>query len=81
MQLGLGEHAANEVRGIESDDEDETFGVEGMTVQLLELLATLVAKHGVRDLVRQGMVPLASTVSSYMILSQEQDELFRDDPN
>ena len=31
-------------RGIESEDEDEFYGVEGMTLQLLELLTTLISR-------------------------------------
>lgn len=31
-------------RGIESDDEDEQYGVEGMALQLLDLLTTLISR-------------------------------------
>lgn len=34
-------------RGYESDDEEETYGVEGMTLQLIELLTTLVSRPNV----------------------------------
>ena len=42
-----------------------------MTVQLVELLTTLVAKPSVREMVRNGLAPLMSTISSYMILTRE----------
>ena len=32
------------VRGYESEDEDESYGVEGMTLQLLDLLTTLISR-------------------------------------
>ena len=34
-------------RGYESDDNDEIYGVEGMTLQLIELLTTLVSRQNV----------------------------------
>lgn len=38
---------SNQERGYESDDDEDDYGVDGMTVQLLELLTTLVAKSSV----------------------------------
>lgn len=32
------------VRGYESDNEDDSYDVEGMTLQLIELLTTLVSR-------------------------------------
>ena len=54
--------------GNESFDEDEKYGVEGMTFHLLELLSTLVLRPNVQALVLQGLVPLITTVSSYLLL-------------
>lgn len=58
----------NYQRGYESEDEDEAYGVEGMTLQLLELLTTLISRQNVQEVVKQGIVPLLTTVSSYMII-------------
>lgn len=37
--------------GYESDDEDELYGVEGMTFHLIELLSTLVQRPNVQPIV------------------------------
>lgn len=58
-------------RGYESDDDDtleEPHGIKGMTLQLLELLTTLVQRPNVQEVVRQGILPLLTTVSGYMII-------------
>ena len=57
-------------RGFESDEEeaDEPHGVKGMTLQLIELLTTLVQRPNVQEVVRQGINPLLMYVSSYMIV-------------
>ena len=31
-------------KGYESEDEDESYGIEGMTLQLIELLTTLISR-------------------------------------
>ncbi len=46
--LSQGEELEEEEEcGFESDDEEETYGVEGMTQQLIELLTTLVQRPNV----------------------------------
>lgn len=59
--------------GYESDDEEEVYGVEGMTLQLIELLATLICRQNVQEVVKMGIVPLISTVSSYMIIPRARE--------
>jgi hypothetical protein len=78
--MELNEDEDNE-KGYESDDEDEVYGVEGMTIQLIELLITLVSKPSVQELVKMGMAPLMMTISSYMILTNGQEKQFLNDPN
>ncbi len=55
-------------RGYESDDAEDSYGVEGMTLQLLELLTTLVQRHSVHEVVRVGIIPLIATVASFMAI-------------
>ena len=54
--------------GNESFDSEENMGVEGMTFHLLELLSTLVLRPNVQALVKQGLVPLMTTVSHYLLI-------------
>jgi hypothetical protein len=37
-------------------------------MHLIELLTTLVSRPNVQEVIRQGIVPLITTISSYMIL-------------
>jgi hypothetical protein len=59
--------------GIESEAENEETGIIGMTMQLIELLTSLANKGSIRSLIQVGIVPLITSVASYMILSQEQE--------
>jgi hypothetical protein len=44
--------AENYERGYESEEEDEVYGVEGMTLHLIELLTTLISRPNVQEVVR-----------------------------
>ena len=62
------------------DNEDDTEpGITGMTMQLIELLTSLSNKGSIRNLMFVGMVPLVTSVASYMILSNEQENEQIDD--
>lgn len=54
-------------------------GVEGMIYQSLELLATLVQRPNVQQLILQGIVPLTSTVCSYLIVPAKEEHVHRYD--
>lgn len=58
---------------------DPPSGVVGMTLSLIELLTTLMTKGSVWGMIQGGLIPLITTVSSYMILSKEQEEEHLDD--
>eukprot|EP00347_Sterkiella_histriomuscorum_P024270 403331713 len=60
-------------KGYESEEEGEPEGVEGMTLQLIELLTTLISRQNVQEVVKQGIVPLITTISSYMIIQHSQE--------
>ena len=73
-----------ERRGFESDEDDEIeepHGIKGMTLQLIELLTTLVQRPNVQEVVRQGINPLLMTVSSYMIVEYKDQKEHRIDEN
>lgn len=65
--------------GIESEPEDEEVGIIGMTMHLIELLTSLATKGSIRNLIFIGIVPLITSVASYMILSNEQENESLDD--
>jgi hypothetical protein len=68
--------------GYESEDEieeDEPKGLRGVTLQLLELLTTLIQRPNVQEVVRQGITPLMMTIGSYMLLEDWQKHLFKFD--
>jgi hypothetical protein len=66
--------------GNESFDEEEKYGVEGMTFHLLELLSTLVLRPNVQQLVLQGLVPLLSSVTSYLLIQHNHEREYLGDP-
>mmetsp|Transcript_2569 Transcript_2569/g.2406 ORF Transcript_2569/g.2406 Transcript_2569/m.2406 type:complete len:195 (-) Transcript_2569:57-641(-) len=67
--------------GIESEPEDEETGITGMTMQLIELLTSLANKGSMRTLISSGIVPLVTSVASYMILSKDQETAQVTDPS
>jgi 2-hydroxy-3-keto-5-methylthiopentenyl-1-phosphate phosphatase len=52
-----------------------------MTLQLIELLTTLVQRPNVQEVVKQGINPLLITVSSYMILEKKDHRIHYADDN
>ena len=58
---------------MESEDEGEEYGVDGMTLQLIELLTTLVQRPNVQEVIRESLAPLTATISSYMILEAKKE--------
>ena len=62
--------------GIDSEPENEEEGIEGMTMQLIELLTSLANKGSIRSLIYSGIVPLITSIASYMILSKDQENEF-----
>lgn len=52
-----------------------------MTMHLIELLTSLVIRPSVREIVRMGILPLITTVSSYMICTKDLENQFNVDHN
>ena len=76
--------AESDLRGFESDEDDEIDepnGIKGMTLQLIELLTTLVQRPNVLEVVRQGVIPLLMTISSYMIVEKVNENEYKRDAN
>ena len=46
----------------------------GMTMSLLELLTTLMTKGAVRGVIQPALVPVLTSIASYMILAADEDE-------
>ena len=63
------------------DDFEESYGTRGMTLQLIELLTTLVQRPNVQEVVRQGVNPLLMTVSSYMLVEWRDEREYLCDSN
>ncbi len=52
-----------------------------MTLQLIELLTTLVSRQNVQEVVKLGIVPLITTISSYMIVPYKSERHYLGDFN
>ena len=52
-----------------------------MTLHLIELLTALISRPSVREVVKMGILPLTSTISSYMILTTDIESQHKIDKN
>lgn len=56
-------------RRIDSDIEiEQETGITGMALTLIDFLTTLLTKGSIRPIIQAGLVPLITTIISYMIL-------------
>lgn len=74
-----GEEQVEETQSRGAYLEKEAKGVEGMTFHLIELLSTLVLRLNVQSLVYQGLIPLITSVSSYLLVQHNQERQHRGD--
>jgi len=51
-----------------------------MTFHLLELLSSLVLRLNVQGLVQQGLIPLITSVSSYLLVQYDHEKVHKGDP-
>lgn len=73
--------AKHELEYYAEDDFEEAYGTQGMTLQLIELLTTLVQRPNVQEVVRQGVNPLLMTVTSYMLIEWRDEREYLCDSN
>lgn len=73
--------AKHELDFCTENDFEEAYGTRGMTLQLIELLTTLVQRPSVQEVVRQGVNPLLMTVSSYMLIESRDEQEYLCDSN
>lgn len=52
-----------------------------MTLQLIELLTTLVSRPNVQEVVKQGIIPLISSISCFMIVQGNRERHYYGDAN
>jgi hypothetical protein len=60
--------------------EDDEPGIEGMTRQLIDLIGTFILNPGIHPLLKMGLGPFTHTLSSYLLLSQNQLEEYKVNP-
>ena len=60
--------------------EDDEPGIEGMTRQLIDLIGTFILNPGIHPLLKMGLGPFMYTLTSYLLLSQNQLEEYKDNP-
>ena len=79
MNITIKDIEAQTERDLESEEDEEDQGIEGMTKQLLDLLACLLSKANIKSLLSQGLVPLISTISFYIILPIKEQQAYLTD--
>ena len=62
-------------------EDDDAEGVKLMTIQLLELLATLLTKRTVHAIIKEGLRPFLSSISYYLFLTHEDKYQYLTDPS
>lgn len=78
-QIGKGE---TKYTGFELDDEQEfDHDLEIIASQLIELVATLITKPILRDILQLGIYPLINSLSYYMLMTRHDEHLWLKDPN
>ncbi|CAG9326241.1 unnamed protein product [Blepharisma stoltei] len=66
---------------INDELENETEGVEGLTIQLLELITSLIIRPVIGPQVVGELKALVNTLAWYLPLTAEQEDLWSNDPN
>lgn len=64
-----------------NEDADMIDYVEGLAIQLLELMITLTEKKQLEPILRFGLFPIINCVSHYLLFSKEQERRWFDDAN
>lgn len=67
--------------GGKSDLDDSDFGVEGMAIQLLELVSSLALRPSVMAALPTELEPLVQTVATYLLMTRDQQVRWHSDPN
>ncbi|KAL4462226.1 hypothetical protein ABPG72_018824, partial [Tetrahymena utriculariae] len=64
------------------EEEDECLNeIEGLTLNAIELLATLVIKEDLYMLVKHALFPIINALAHFILLSKQQEKLWIHEPN
>jgi hypothetical protein len=66
---------------VKSDLDDSDYGVEGMAIQLLELVSSLALRPSVMAALPTELEPLVQTIATYMFMTRDQQTRWYSDPN
>jgi hypothetical protein len=68
-------------RGYESDDEEETYGIEGLVQELVDLAIDLLKRNGVMEALQDHMLTLLLCLKNYALMPDQSILLWKKDPN
>lgn len=71
----------NYSRGYESDDEEETYGLEGLIKELIKFLMISLENNQVKKKLKSYLPVFLPCIKNYCIISNEKYSLWIDDPN
>jgi hypothetical protein len=71
----------NYIRGYESDDEDDKYGMEGLILELVDFSIDLLKRKNVMEALRGVLLTFLLCIKGYTLLPNQSLMLWKDDPN
>lgn len=71
----------NYTRGYESEDEEESYGLEGLCLELIDLAIDLLERENVVKAVGDQLITLLLCLKGYSLMSNQTVSLWHHDPN
>ena len=68
-------------RGYESDDDEETYGMEGLILELIDFSVDLLKRNSVIEALRPALYTFMLCVKSYLLMPHNSIVLWKNNPN
>lgn len=69
------------IRGYESEDEEEIYGIEGFVTELIDFAVDLLKRNGMMEALQDHMLTLFLCLKGYCLMSHQNMILWKNDPN
>lgn len=68
-------------RGYESEDEEESYGIEGFVIELIDFAVDLLKRRGMMEALQDHMLTLFLCLKGYCLMPHQTMVLWKNDPN